>query len=114
MREPERWRVHMGSRTASMPYWTVDSDVVVPSKSARKSAQFSAGVHDAPAVCTGLLPEFLVPFENPHAEIKPGRCRPQGSAADDVPRRHYGRLERLSTAAFGPVAAWHGGHPRLQ
>jgi hypothetical protein len=40
MREPERWRKHLASRI-KIPFWTVDTDVVVPSKLIEK-AQYGA------------------------------------------------------------------------
>ena len=61
MREPERWRKHLVSRIR-IPFWTVDTDVVVPSKLIEK-AQY--GAYTIRPRLYRLLPDYLVPYENP-------------------------------------------------
>jgi len=78
MRVPEQWRVQL-AETLRIPFWTVDADVIVPSKLLEK-AQFSAGV--ARPRLYRALPEFLQPYTNPHALI--AWKRPRGLLADDV------------------------------
>ncbi len=61
MREPERWRKELASRI-KIPFWTVDADVVVPSKLMEK-AQY--GAYTIRPRLYRLLPEYLQPYENP-------------------------------------------------
>jgi deoxyribodipyrimidine photo-lyase len=102
MREPERWRRELAERIA-IPFWTVDADVVVPSKLIEK-AQYGAYII-RPRLYR-LLPEYLVPYENPHAmhEWK----RPKGFHADSLTEDMSRGWERLDRSV-PPVEAWHGG-----
>jgi deoxyribodipyrimidine photo-lyase len=106
MRVPEQWRVKIANALGreKIPFWTVDADVVVPSKLLEK-AQFSAAV--ARPRLYRALPEFLQPFTNPHADKawKP----PHGLFADDV-RADITRDWKDFDRSVQPVAAWHGGH----
>ena len=65
LREPEQW-----SRTVTekihLPFWTVDSDVIVPSKLLMKEQY---GAYTARPVIRRLLPEFLKPVGNTRAKI---------------------------------------------
>jgi deoxyribodipyrimidine photo-lyase len=102
MREPERWRKHLASRIR-IPFWTVDTDVVVPSKLMEK-AQY--GAYTIRPRLYRLLPEYLHPFENLHAEH--AWKRPRGFHADSVHEdmtRGWKDLDR----SVGPVEAWKGG-----
>jgi deoxyribodipyrimidine photo-lyase len=87
-----------------VPFWTVDADVIVPSKLLEK-AQFSAGV--ARPRLYRALPEFLHPYENPRAE-KAWR-KPRGLHVDDV-REDMTRGWQDFDRSVQPVAAWQGGH----
>jgi deoxyribodipyrimidine photo-lyase len=78
MREPERWRKQLASRI-TIPFWTVDTDVVVPSKLMEK-AQY--GAYTIRPRLYRLLPEYLHPYENLHAEK--AWKRPKGFHADSV------------------------------
>ncbi len=106
MRVPESWRVELAAkldRGLQIPFWTVDADVVVPSKLMEK-AQFAAYTM-RPKVYK-LLPEYLVPYENPRANH--AWKRPRGFAADSLTEdmtRDWADLDR----SVGPVAAWKGG-----
>jgi len=102
MREPERWRRELAERVR-IPFWTVDADVVVPSKLMEK-AQY--GAYTIRPRLYRLLPEYLVAYENPHAlrEWK----RPKGFRADSLTEdmtRGWKDLDR----SVGPVEAWRGG-----
>jgi deoxyribodipyrimidine photo-lyase len=102
MREPERWRRELAERIA-IPFWTVDTDVVVPSKLIEK-AQF--GAYTIRPRLYRLLPEYLVPYENPHA--KHTWKWPAGFQADSVHEditRGWKHLDRT----VGRVEAWKGG-----
>jgi deoxyribodipyrimidine photo-lyase len=103
MREPERWRQTL-AQSLKIPFWTVDADVIVPSKLLEK-AQFSAGV--ARPRLYRALPEFLVPFENPHAAH--AWKQPQNLRSDSVHEditRGWEDFDRTCK----PVDAWQGGH----
>ncbi|MBW4037955.1 MAG: deoxyribodipyrimidine photolyase [Acidobacteria bacterium] len=103
MREPERWRVRI-AEVLRVPFWTVDADVIVPSKLLEK-AQFSAAV--ARPRLYRALPEFLVPYENRHAAV--AWKQPRGLEAEDLQAdmtQGWTELDRSVT----PVEAWTGGH----
>jgi len=78
MREPERWRQHLAA-TLTIPFWTVDTDVVIPSKLIEKSQY---GAYTIRPRLYRLLPEFLVPYDNPKAQY--AWKRPANFHADDV------------------------------
>jgi deoxyribodipyrimidine photo-lyase len=102
MREPERWRKRL-AEAIRIPFWTVDTDVVVPSKLIEK-AQY--GAYTIRPRLYRLLPEFLVPYENPSAEK--AWHRPKGFHADSVHEdmtKDWKDLDR----SVAPVAAWTGG-----
>ncbi|WP_367182516.1 deoxyribodipyrimidine photo-lyase [Edaphobacter sp.] len=102
MREPERWRKQLAS-ALEIPFWTVDTDVVVPSKLIEK-AQY--GAYTIRPRIQRLLPDFLHPYENLKAH-RPWR-RPGGLHTDSVHEditRGWKELDR----SVEPVAAWRGG-----
>ncbi len=102
MREPERWRQSLAERI-QIPFWTVDADVVVPSKLIEK-AQFAA--YTIRPRLYRALPEYLVAYENPHANH--AWTRPKGFEEDSLTEdmtRDWKDLDR----SVGAVAAWQGG-----
>jgi deoxyribodipyrimidine photo-lyase len=102
MREPERWRKHLASRIR-ISFWTVDADVVVPSKLIEK-AQY--GAYTIRPRLYKLLPDYLVPYENACAEH--AWRRPRGFQSDSVHEdmtRDWKGFDR----SVGPVDAWKGG-----
>lgn len=102
MREPERWRRALASRL-KIPFWTVDADVVVPSKLIER-AQY--GAYTMRPRIQRLLPEFLQPYEN--AKVEREWRRPRGFEDDDVHgdiTRGWKDLDR----SVEPVEAWQGG-----
>lgn len=102
LRFPEQWRVQIADELR-VPFWTVDADVVVPSKLLGK-AQFSAGVI-RPRLMR-MLPEFLEPFENARATV--AWKRPRGFACDKLDAditRGWQDFDR----SVQPVDAWQGG-----
>ncbi len=107
MREPERWRRELAGAIA-IPFWTVDADVVVPSKLIEK-AQY--GAYTIRPRLYKLLPEYLVPYENPsaeHAWVRPSRFMAD-SVHEDM-TRGWKEFDR----SVGPVA-WKGGtHAALE
>jgi deoxyribodipyrimidine photo-lyase len=102
MREPERWRRELAAKLR-IPFWTVDTDVVVPSKLIEK-AQY--GAYTIRPRLYRLLPDYLTPYENPHARHE--WQRPKGFHADSLVEdmtRGWRDLDR----SVGPVEAWTGG-----
>lgn len=102
MREPERWRKHLASRI-QIPFWTVDTDVVVPSRLIEK-AQY--GAYTIRPRLYRLLPEYLHTYENPHA--KQAWKRPRGFHSDSVHEDMTRDWKDLDRSVL-PVDAWHGG-----
>jgi deoxyribodipyrimidine photo-lyase len=103
MRAPEQWRRALETKIA-IPYWTVDADVVVPSKLLEK-AQYSAGV--ARPRLYRCLSEFLRPYDNPRAAV--GWKRPRGWEHDD-PKLDITRGWTEFDRSVKPVEDWVGGH----
>ncbi len=102
MRAPESWRKHL-AKVLRVPFWTVDTDVVIPSKLIEK-AQY--GAYTIRPRLYRLLPEYLVPYENPRAEH--AWERPTNFHADSVHEdmtRDWKDFDR----SVEPVAAWQGG-----
>ena len=102
MRGPESWRQTLASRL-KIPFWTVDADVIVPTKLLEKE-QYAAYII-RPRLYK-RLPDFLHPFENPHAQH--AWSRPAGFQSDSVHQditRGWDMLDR----SVGPVDAWQGG-----
>jgi deoxyribodipyrimidine photo-lyase len=81
MREPEHWR-EVVTGLLRVPFWTVDADVIVPSKLLMKEQY---GAYTARPVIRRLLPEFLRPVENTRAKVEwspPTRLKSLMSDAD--------------------------------
>jgi len=102
MREPERWRKQLASRIR-IPFWTVDADVVVPSKLIEK-AQY--GAYTIRPRLERLVPEYLRPYENPPADQ--GWKRLRGFHADSV-HEDMTRGWKDFDRSVGPVEDWQGG-----
>lgn len=66
MFEPERWRQKVAGQI-SIPFWTVDSDVIVPSKLLEKEQY---GAHTIRPRIRRYLPQFLERLKNPSAKVK--------------------------------------------
>ncbi|HKV93451.1 MAG TPA: deoxyribodipyrimidine photo-lyase [Candidatus Angelobacter sp.] len=66
MRAPEHWRQVVAGKIR-VPFWTVDSDVIVPSKLLMKEQY---GAYTARPVIRRLLPEFLKPVGNARAKFQ--------------------------------------------
>jgi deoxyribodipyrimidine photo-lyase len=81
LREPESWRIRASSKLR-VPLWTVDADVVVPSRLFAKE-EYSARTL-RPKI-SRLIDVFLQPYSNPKAKCRwPVADRP-GSLILDVP-----------------------------
>ena len=101
-RVPEQWRKQLASRIR-IPFWTVDTDVVVPSKLMEK-AQY--GAYTIRPRLYRLLPEYLLPYENLHADHL--WKRPKGFYADSVHEDMTRDWKDLDRSVL-PVEAWKGG-----
>ncbi len=102
MREPERWRKRL-ARELRVPFWTVDADVVVPSKLI-EGAQY--GAYTIRPRLYRLLPEFLHAHENVKAEKE--WKRPRGFYAEEV-REDITRGWKDLDRSVAPVETWKGG-----
>lgn len=102
MREPERWRKTLAERIR-IPFWTVDTDVIVPSKLMEKAQH---GAYTIRPRLYRLLPEYLVPYENPCAEFT--WKRPPGFYSDSVHEDITEGWEDFDRSVK-PVPEWKGG-----
>jgi deoxyribodipyrimidine photo-lyase len=102
MREPERWRHELAAKL-KIPFWTVDADVVVPSKLLER-AQY--GAYTIRPRIQRLLPEFLHPFEN--LKVDREWKRPKGFHSDSVHEDITQGWKDLDRSVL-PVEAWTGG-----
>jgi len=94
MREPERWRVKVTDQLR-IPFWTVDADVIVPSKLLMKEQY---GAYTARPVIRRLLPEFLQPVGNARARVQWKPPRGLHSLAPDSDIAEGRQLDRSVSA----------------
>ncbi len=66
LRGPEHWR-QVAAQKLRTPFWTVDADVIVPSRLLMKEQY---GAYTARPVIRRLLPEFLRPVGNTRAQVR--------------------------------------------
>ncbi|HXX71415.1 MAG TPA: deoxyribodipyrimidine photo-lyase, partial [Candidatus Acidoferrum sp.] len=106
MREPELWR-EKAAQKLKVPLWTVDADVIVPSKLLEK-AQYAA--HIIRPRLEVHLPRFLIPSKNARARVK--WTKPRCLASLDPSLVQAGvdlaqgwQLDR----SVSPVSSWKGG-----
>jgi deoxyribodipyrimidine photo-lyase len=101
-REPERWRRVLAGRL-KLPYWTVDADVVVPSRVFGRS--FVLLHHFRPHL-KAELPKYLVapPKIAPLHPWKPSKALPSFSLSDGI-TAGFRKLDRT----VGPVDSFTGG-----
>ena len=101
LRDPEEWRQRV-TKKLQIPFWTVDADVIVPSRLLEKEHYAARTIRPR---LLELLPRFLKAPENPVARVKwsaPPSLRSQ-SWEDDFTRDWT--LDRTVAAVNG----WHGG-----
>jgi deoxyribodipyrimidine photo-lyase len=101
MREPEAWR-KAASKKLKVPLWTVDADVIVPSKLLEK-AQYAA--HTIRPRIQALLKTYLAPDGNPNARVKWTRPAQLASLNPGVDITEGWNLDR----SVSPVSYWRGG-----
>jgi deoxyribodipyrimidine photo-lyase len=90
MREPEHWRAKV-SEQLRIPFWTVDADVIVPSKLLMKEQY---GAYTARPVIRRLLPEFLQPVGNTRAKVEWTPPRRLKSLKPDIDITEGWKLDR--------------------
>jgi deoxyribodipyrimidine photo-lyase len=95
MREPEQWRETVTAQIG-VPFWTVDTDVIVPSKLLLKEQY---GAYTARPVIRRLLPEFLQPVGNTRAKVDWHPPRRMKSLTSDADITEGWELDR----SVGPV-----------
>lgn len=101
LREPNHWR-GVAAKKLKVPLWTVDSDVIVPSKLLEK-AQYAAYVI-RPRL-KAQLERFLVPCGNPKPQMKWTKPKALRSLPIDTDITGGWTLDR----AVGPVSSFRGG-----
>lgn len=102
MRQPETWR-RSAARKLQIPFWTVDADVIVPTKYFPKE-EFAARTL-RPKI-QKLLPSFMEPLTNTKARFK--------WAPEDLPASAPIEPEQILASlpldrSVGPVSAFKGG-----
>lgn len=104
LREPRRWR-ERAAKKLTVPFWTVDADVIVPSKLLEKE-QYAARII-RPRLQARLV-QFLTSAGNPPAKVQwhkpPGLSFRHDEATTDV-TEGWKNLDR----SVGPVDSFRGG-----
>jgi deoxyribodipyrimidine photo-lyase len=104
MREPSHWR-ELATKKLKLPLWTVDADVIVPSKLLEKE-QYAARII-RPRLKLRLK-EFLTPHFNAKANVEWEKPRSLAALPDDGPielTEHWKDLDR----SVQPVDSFNGG-----
>lgn len=101
LREPERWRQIAGDRL-SVPFWTVDADVVVPSALIEKEQWAARTLR--PRIGK-LIPQFLEPSFEPDAHVPWRPAVPPASLSPDAAEVDAMPVDE----AASPVATFRGG-----
>jgi deoxyribodipyrimidine photo-lyase len=101
MLEPESWR-QKAARKLCVPLWTVDADVIVPSKLLKK-AQYAA--HTIRPRLEAQLSHFLTAPRNPVARVRWAKPKTLASLAADFDLLRDWKVDR----SVRSVAQWTGG-----
>jgi deoxyribodipyrimidine photo-lyase len=101
MREPEAWR-RTAAKKSKAPLWTVDADVIVPSKLLEK-AQYAA--HTIRPRLQAQLKRFLVKSQNPQVHVAWKKPRGLKSLPATFDVTEGWQLDR----SISPVSSWRGG-----
>jgi deoxyribodipyrimidine photo-lyase len=112
LREPRKWR-QLASKQLSVPFWTVDADVIVPSRLLGKE-QYAA--YTARPLIKRLLPEFLVPVGNSKSELpwKGGLAAKVSSLPANADIIQHWTLDRSVQPVSGFVGGTDEGLKRLK
>jgi deoxyribodipyrimidine photo-lyase len=101
MREPENWR-RIATKKLKIPLWTVDADVIVPSRLLEK-AQYAA--HTVGPRLQAQLKTYLVSPQNLDAHVSWKKPRGLKTLDAEVDITEGWRLDR----SVEPVSTWRGG-----
>ncbi len=101
MREPEHWR-QTAAKKLKVPLWTIDADVIVPSKLLEK-AQYAA--HTIRPRLQAQLKTFLVPSTNQRAQVPWKKPSHLAALEPDIDVTQGWKLDR----SVAPVSEWRGG-----
>ena len=104
LREPEQWRLRV-ARQIQIPLWTVDADVIVPS---RMLGREHYGARTIRPKIHELLSQFLVAPKNPKARVPWVSPRSLDSLPPDADFMREWDLDR----SVEPVTQWRGGPKR--
>ena len=110
VREPRSWREKAAERLR-VPLWTVDADVVVPTKLLEKEQYAS---HIIRPRIQARLAEFLKPLKNPKAQISWKRPHDVTSLADDAEIDRDWKLDRSVQPVTGFCGGTNEGRRRLE
>ncbi len=110
-REPERWRQVIAKRL-HIPFWTIDADVVVPSKLFPKPQY---GAYVLRPKLYRELPNYLHPFRNPNAQHAWGRPKNFDSfpVGDDI-TAGWKKFDRTVAPVEGFTGGSHAARNRLK
>jgi len=103
LREPRKWR-QLIAKQVRVPFWTVDADVIVPSRLLLKE-QYAA--HTARPVIKRLLPDFLEPVGNLKAKV--AWRQPAGPTLSSLPPDANIMEDWTLDATVPPVKDFKGG-----
>ena len=110
-REPERWRRVIAKRL-HIPFWTIDADVVVPSKLFPKPQY---GAYVLRPKLYRELPNYLHPLKNPNAQHAWARPKNFGSfPVDGDITAGWKKLDRTVGPVEGFIGGSHAARKRLQ
>jgi len=101
MREPERWR-EIATQKLRVPFWTIDSDVIVPSRLMEKE-QYAA--HIIRRRLQAQVDRFLIKPRNPRAKVAWKKPRGLYALAPDFDITEGWELDR----SVSPVSTFRGG-----
>jgi deoxyribodipyrimidine photo-lyase len=101
MREPEHWR-EIATQKLRVPFWTVDSDVIVPSRLIEKEQYAAFHIRKK---LEAQLKRFLVKAANLRAKIEWKKPRGLQSLPSDFDITEGWKLDR----SLGPVSTFKGG-----
>ena len=104
LREPHHWR-ELAAKKLSVPLWTVDADVVVPSQLLEKEQYAARTIRPR---LQQRFPEFLQPLRNPKAKVEWQKPKGLHALPDDGSYDITQDWEGLDRSV-APVDSFHGG-----
>jgi deoxyribodipyrimidine photo-lyase len=104
LREAEHWRARV-SQSLKVPFWTVDADVIVPSRLLGKEHYAARTIRPR---LHALLPQFLIPRKALKAQVRWNKPRNVNSLSASADFTAHWSLDR----SVSPVNNWQGGTKR--